>query len=88
MEYLIHHDKFEMWLVFFKFSILFSTVKLKLGHDFLNSSIDSKFGLWDLVSRLYFQVFPNSQRDQKLRFLSVSIAGLLNFSQFMEEIKN
>ena len=32
--------------------------------------------------------FPNSQRDQKMGFLNVALAGLLNFSQLMEEIEN
>ena len=33
-------------------------------------------------------VLPNPQRDQKLRFLNVALAGLLNLSQFIEEIEN
>ena len=33
---------------------------------------------------LYFQIFPNSQRDFG-RFLNVALAGLLNFSQFKEK---
>ena len=55
---------------------------------FPNSSTDSKSGLRNLGFRLHFQVFPHSQRDHKLRFLNVTVAGLLNFSQFMEEIEN
>ena len=45
-------------------------------------------GLLNVSFRLHFQVFPNSQRDQKLRFLIVALVGLLNFSQFMEKIEN
>ena len=57
--------------------------------NFLNSSIAiKKLVLWNLGLRLYFQVFPNPQRDQKLRFFNVALAGRLNFSQFMEEIEN
>ena len=33
MEYFIHHVKFGMWLFLCKFPILFSKVKLKLGHN-------------------------------------------------------
>ena len=52
-----------------------------------NSSIDAKLGFWNIGLRLYFQVFPNSQRDRRLEFLNVALAGLLNFPQFMEEIR-
>ena len=34
------------WCFLHKFSVLFSTVKIKLGHP--NSSVDSKLGLWNL----------------------------------------
>ena len=34
MEYLIHHVKFEMWPALCKFSFLFWTEKLELGHKF------------------------------------------------------
>ena len=45
-------------------------------------------GFLNLGLRLYFQVLPNSQRDSSLGFLNVALAGIVNFSQFMEEIKN
>ena len=35
MEYLIHHTQFKMWAALCKFPILFSTVKLKFGNNFL-----------------------------------------------------
>ena len=35
MEYLIHHTQFKMWQALCKFPILFSTVKLKFGNNFL-----------------------------------------------------
>ena len=44
MEYLIHHVKFEMWPALFKFPILFSTVKPKLGHKFSQLIIRFKIG--------------------------------------------
>ena len=49
---------------------------------------DSKLGLWNLVFSLHIQVFPYPQRDRKLRFLNVVLAGLLIFYQYIEEIKN
>ena len=66
----------------------FQQWNLNQGITFPNSSTYSKLGLWNLGLRLYFQVFPNSQTDRKLGFLKITLAGLLNFSQFMEEIEN
>ena len=37
--------------------------------------------------RMCFQVFPNSLRDEKVGFLNVAPAGIVDFSQFMEEIE-
>ena len=37
--------------------------------------------------RLRFQVFPNSLRDEKLGFVNVASAGIVNFSQLMKEIE-
>ena len=77
-EYLNHYFKFKMWPALCKFSILFSTVKLRLGRiNFLSSSIGA-LGLLNLGIRLYFQVFDNSHRDLKLRFLNDAVAGLSN----------
>ena len=45
MEYFIPHVKFEMWPALCKFPIFFSTEKLKLGNNFLNSYIHSKLEL-------------------------------------------
>ena len=56
MEYLIHHVKFEMRPAY---PILFSTVKVRFGHNF--SQFISRFKIGTLESwyglRLYFQVF-------------------------------
>ena len=55
-----------MWPAPCKFPILFSIVKLKLGHiTFSNSSIDSKLGLLKVSLRLYSQFLFNSQRNFK-----------------------
>ena len=50
--------------------------------------MDSKLGLVNVGLKSYFQVFPNSERDWKLGCLNVAVAGVLNFSQFMEDIEN
>ena len=42
-----------------KLPILFSTVKLKLGHNLSQFTYKFKLGLLNLGLRLYFQVFPN-----------------------------
>ena len=77
-EYLNHYFKFKMWPALCKFSILFSAVKLRLGRiNFLRSSIGA-LGLLNLGLKLYFQVFDNSHRDLKLRFLNDAVAGLSN----------
>ena len=48
---------------------------------FPNSSKDSKVGHCNLGLRLYFQVFRNPERDQKLEFLNVDgwMDGFSNF---------
>ena len=71
MKYTIHHVKSEILPALRNFAILCS-----------NSSIDSKLLLLNLGLRLHFQVFPNFQRDQKLRFLNFVPAGIVNFSKF------
>ena len=48
-------------LILCKLPILFSAVKLKLGHKF--SSIIRRFKILSLEFWLDFHVFPNSQRD-------------------------
>ena len=47
MEYLIHHIKVEMWPALCKFSILFSAVKLKLGHNFSQFIYRFKIGTFE-----------------------------------------
>ena len=51
-----------------------------------NLSIDSKYEIFNLGFRLDFQFFPNSQRDWKLGFLNVALAGLLSFFEFIKDI--
>ena len=86
VKYLNHHFKFETWPVLSKFPILFSVVKLKLGHNVSQSSTDSELGLLNLRLRLHLPVLGNSETDLKLGFLNVLLARLLNFHQFMDEI--
>ena len=63
----ISHSLCYVWnvsnLILCKLPILFSKVKLKLGHNFPNSLIDVIFAVLSIGLRLYFQVVPNSQRD-------------------------
>ena len=47
-----------------------------------------KIGACESWAQVVHQVFPNSQRDWKLGFLNVALAGFLIFSQFMDEIEN
>ena len=67
MEYPIHCVLNRSSLISYKLLALYSTLKLRLGPNFSqfihNSSIDSKLGFLSVSLRLYFQVFPNSQRD-------------------------
>ena len=54
-----------MWtaLIYVNYFTLFSRLKLKLGHNFSQFIHGLKTGIFlVLVLRLYFQVFPNSQR--------------------------
>ena len=75
---------FIIWPALHKFSILFSAVKLKLWLNFSKFIYTFKIGLLNLGYRLYFRVFSSLQRDQELVFLNVTLAGILNFSQFMD----
>ena len=85
MEYLIHYVKFEIngnSLILWKLPTLFSTVKLR--SNFPNSSIDSKLGFFVLVLRYKF--FPINQ--EIFGFLNVTLARLLNSSQFKMKMQN
>ena len=66
-EYLIHCVLNRSSLISCKLLALYSTLKLRLGPNFSQfihtSSIDSKLGFLSVSLRLYFQVFPNLQRD-------------------------
>ena len=88
MECLIHHVSLKCGQPYINSQPYFQQWELDWDISFSTSSIDSKLGFWNLCYRLYFQGFPNSQRDRKLGFLNIVLAGLLNFSQFMEEIEN
>ena len=82
MEYLIHCVLNRSSLISCKLLALYSTLKLRLGHNFLqfiqNSFIDSKLGFLSVSLRLYFQVCPNSQRDFGIFFMLL----WLDFSVF------
>ena len=57
-EFLKSKETFETWAVLCKFSILFSTLKLKLRHIFSQFNIDSKLVVLNVGLRLYFLVLP------------------------------
>ena len=83
----MHHVKFEMWPALCKLPILFSTVKLKLGH---NSQFTYRFKIetfesWSLAVLPSFSQFT---KRLKFGFSNVTLAERLNFSQFIKEIKN
>ena len=87
IEYLIHYVKSEMWpALFYVNSFCFEQWNSNWDVAYFNSSLDSKF--WNVDLRLYFGLFPNSQKDWKLEFLNVALIRLLSFSQFMKEIEN
>ena len=69
-----------MWSAWCKFPILFLKVKNRLGHNF------SQFS--NSYSNLYFQDFRDPHGHRKYWILNVALAGLLKFTQFMEEIEN
>ena len=58
--------------IFWK-SPLFSTVELNL-------LLDLKLGLSDVGLRVYYKLFPNSQKDWKLAFADVAVVWLLVLS--------
>ena len=64
-----------------KFPILFSTVKLKLGHNFSQSIF--RFKIWILKSlswAIYASTFfPIHERDRKLGFLNTRFGRTSNF---------
>ena len=64
----------------FKFP-LFSTVELNL-------SLDSKLGFLNVGFRLYFKLFPNSQKYWKLGFVNVTVVALLNIFLFMKDMEH
>ena len=78
MEYLIHCVLNRSSLISCKLLALYSTLKLRLGPNFHNSSIDSKLEFLSVSLRLYFQDFPNSQRDFEIFFMLL----WLDFSVF------
>ena len=44
-------------------------------------------GVLNLVLRLYFHVIPRTKK-LKIGFFNAALAGIVNISQFMEEIEN
>ena len=74
-----------MWVSIFYVNYLYYFQHWNLDKDlnFPNSTIDSKLGLVLGCTSRFFLI------NQKiLWFLNVALAGLLDFSQFMKEIKN
>ena len=68
-------------------------MKLKLEHSFSQIILRFKIckickDLKDVDLRLYFELFPNSQKGRKLGFLIVALVELANFSQFVKENEN
>ena len=77
-------------LLLFEFPILFSTVKVKLGHTF--SQLIHKFNIWILKcwsGAVYISKFflIHKKRAGKLGFLKIPIA-FQNFPQFPKKIEN
>ena len=56
--------------------------------DFLNSSLDSKLGYFNVGLGLHFKLFPNLQKDCKLGLLIVALVEPLAFLKFMKEMEN
>ena len=72
-----------------KFQILFLAVKLKLGHNFSQFICRFKTGTsesWTKAVLSHLSQF--TKKFRKLWLLNVVLAGLFNFSQFMEETEN
>ena len=67
-NFLKFEETFEMWPALCKFSILFSTGKLRLGHIFSLCTLDSKLGFWLLVLGCNFRFFPIYIEIKKLGF--------------------
>ena len=64
---------------------LFSVVKFKLRHSNFQFILRFTVGFFDVGLRLYFKLFPNSQKNWKLGFVNVALVGLLNCLQFMKD---
>ena len=58
MKYRIHHVKFEIWPALCKFSILFSAVKVKLGHNFPIQLYVQNWDFWFLDIGYISKFFP------------------------------
>ena len=87
MECFIHHDKFAMWSALCKFPMLFSTVKLKLGHNsqFIYRCIIGTFESWSQVVLPNFSQFTNKL---KIGIFKCCSSWTSQFSQFMKQIEN
>ena len=65
MDYLIHHVKVEMWQALCKFPILFSAVKLKLGHSISQFICRFKIGTFDSWTWVVLASFLPSHKGVK-----------------------
>ena len=72
MEYLIHYVKFEMWPVVQKFPILFSALKLKLGHNFSQLIYRFKLGTFESWTQVVFRTFPQFTKRSKIGIFEYS----------------
>ena len=83
----ISHTSCYVWnvtsLILSKF-ILFSTVKLKLGHSFSQFILRFKIGILNSSLRLYFKLFPNSQKNKNWNFFNVFSSWAFQFMKGME----
>ena len=86
VDYLIHYVKFEMWtaLLYVNYLSYFQQWNLDSDITFPNSFIDSKSEFFEFDIWLYFQVFPNSQRN----FGIFLMLFYLDFSNFLNSWKS
>ena len=61
---------------------LFSTVELKLGHSFSQCILRFKIRIFNVGLKLYFQVFPNSQKHRNWMLAKTALPNFSQFSNF------
>ena len=91
IEYFIHYIMFEMWKIwkalFYVNSIYFKQWNATWDVIF-NSSLDLKLGFVNVGLRLYFKLFPSSQKYWKLGFVNIALVKLFDFFQFIKEMEH